>query len=172
MKRERSSDLTGMTEEWWGMRSEWFNPVLSPYRRQHRIKSFRPHFNPFQLIQIHFWERRPVTRDSFQMTEWWWNDRNEAGWLRFKIEPTAENCRNRGFLLVESSKSRPLIGREDLEKKSKGFTLIRKCPSMSTWLNHSDVIISGTRACQIRLGVVPYNNNQNNPVLNIVWLFY
>ena len=68
------------------------------------------------------------------MTEWWSNDRNEEGWLRFKIEPAAENCRNRGFLLVESSKSRPLIGREDPQKKSKGLTLIRKCPS---FLRHS-----------------------------------
>ena len=47
----------------------------------------------------------------------------------FKIELTAETSQNRGFLLVESSKSRPLIGREDPQKKSKGLTLIRKCPS-------------------------------------------
>ena len=47
----------------------------------------------------------------------------------FKIELTAETRQNRGFLLVESSKSRPLIGREDPQKKSKGLTLIRKCPS-------------------------------------------
>ena len=33
--------------EWRGMRSEWFNLVLSPIRRQHRIKSFRPHFTSF-----------------------------------------------------------------------------------------------------------------------------
>ena len=42
----------------------------------------------------------------------------------FKIELTAETRQNRGFLLVEGSKSRPLIGREDPQKKSKGFTLI------------------------------------------------
>ena len=47
----------------------------------------------------------------------------------FKIELTAKTRQNRGFLLVESSKSRPLIGREDPQKKSKGLTLIRKCPS-------------------------------------------
>ena len=47
----------------------------------------------------------------------------------FKIELTAETRQNRGFLLVESSKSRPLIGREDPQKKSKVLTLIRKCPS-------------------------------------------
>ena len=46
-----------------------------------------------------------------------------------EIEITERNCQNRGFLLVESSKSRPLIGREDPQKKSKGLTLIRKCPS-------------------------------------------
>ena len=43
------------------------------------------------------------------------------------------------------------------------------CHSIDTglfWL-----VLYGTRACQIRLGVVPYNNSQNNPVLNIVWLF-
>ena len=33
--------------EWRGMRSEWFNLVLSPIRRQHRIKSFRPHSTSF-----------------------------------------------------------------------------------------------------------------------------
>ena len=27
------------------MRSEWFNPVLPPIRRKHRIKSFGPHFS-------------------------------------------------------------------------------------------------------------------------------
>ena len=46
-----------------------------------------------------------------------------------EIELTERNCQNRGFLLVESSKSRPLIGREDPQKKSKGLTLIRKCSS-------------------------------------------
>ena len=46
-----------------------------------------------------------------------------------EIEITERNCQNRGFLLVESSKSRPLIGREDPQKKSKGLALIQKCPS-------------------------------------------
>ena len=32
--------------------SKKFNPVLSPYRRQHQIKSFRPHSSPFKLIPI------------------------------------------------------------------------------------------------------------------------
>ena len=57
----------------------------------------------------------------------------------FKIELTAETSQNRGFLLVESSKSRPLIGREDPQKKSKGLTLIRKCPS---FLRHSFILAS------------------------------
>ena len=54
----------------------------------------------------------------------------------FKIELTAKTRQNRGFLLVESSKSRPLIGREDPQKKSKGLTLIQKCPTF----HHSEVI--------------------------------
>ena len=57
----------------------------------------------------------------------------------FKIELTAETSQNRGFLLVESSKSRPLIGREDPQKKSKGLTLIQKCPS---FLRHSFILAS------------------------------
>ena len=44
-----------------------------------------------------------------------------------KIESTAKNSRNRDFLLVESSNSRPLIGREDHQQKSKGLALIQKC---------------------------------------------
>ena len=43
---------TRMTVKWCGMWSEWFNPVLSPNRRQHQIKSFRPHSSPFKLIPI------------------------------------------------------------------------------------------------------------------------
>ena len=62
---------------------------------------------------------------SRMIVEWWDEDRMAV----FKIELTAETRQNRGFLLVESSKSRPLIGREDPQKKSKGLTLIRKCPS-------------------------------------------
>ena len=64
------------------------------------------------------------------MVEW----RNEDRMAVIEIELTEWNCQNRGFLLVESSKSRPLIGREDPQKKSKGLTLIRKCPS---FLRHS-----------------------------------
>ena len=67
---------------------------------------------------------------SRMIVEWWDEDRMAV----FKIELTAETRQNRGFLLVESSKSRPLIGREDPQKKSKGLTLIRKCPS---FLRHS-----------------------------------
>ena len=45
--------------------SKKFNPVLSPYRRQHQIKSFRGHSNPFKLIPI-----------SFKVENQWsnWND--------------------------------------------------------------------------------------------------
>ena len=42
-------------------------------------------------------------------------------------EHTAQNTQNRDFLLVDSSNSRPLIGREDHQQKSKGLTLIQKC---------------------------------------------
>ena len=62
----------------------------------------------------------------------------------FKIELTAETSQNRGFLLVESSKSRPLIGREDPRKKSKGLTLIRKCPSFL----HSSLIPRSVQSFQ------------------------
>ena len=63
----------------------------------------------------------------------------------FKIELTAETRQNRGFLLVESSKSRPLIGREDPQKKSKGLTLIRKCPSFlhSSLISRSVLSVQG-----------------------------
>ena len=44
-----------------------------------------------------------------------------------KIECTAKNIQNRDFLLVESSNLRPLIGREDHQKNSKGLTLIQEC---------------------------------------------
>ena len=44
-----------------------------------------------------------------------------------KIECIAINSQNQDFLLVESSNSRPLIGREDYQKESKGLTLIQKC---------------------------------------------
>ena len=47
------------------------------------------------------------------IVEWWDEDKMAV----FKIELTAETRQNRGFLLVESSKSRPLIGREDPQKK-------------------------------------------------------
>ena len=50
--RLRINDQIGMTVEWSGMWSEWFNPMLSPYRRQHQIKSFRCHSTPFKLIPI------------------------------------------------------------------------------------------------------------------------
>ena len=42
-------------------------------------------------------------------------------------ERTAQNSQNRDFLLVDSSNSRPLIGREDHQQRSKGSTLIQKC---------------------------------------------
>ena len=67
----------------------------------------------------------PLALNDRMMVEW----RNEDRMAVIKIELTARNCQNRGFLLVEGSKSRPLIGREDPQKKSKGFTLIWKCPS-------------------------------------------
>ena len=50
---------------------------------------------------------------SRMIKEWW----DEGEMAVFKIELTAETSQNRGFLLVESSKSRPLIGREDPQKK-------------------------------------------------------
>ena len=50
---------------------------------------------------------------SRMIKEWWDEDEMAV----FKIELTAETSQNRGFLLVESSKSRPLIGREDPQKK-------------------------------------------------------
>ena len=50
----------------------------------------------------------------FRMIVEWWDEDKMAV---FKIELTAETRQNRGFLLVESSKSRPLIGREDPQKK-------------------------------------------------------
>ena len=63
-----------------------------------------------------------------------------------KIELTAKIRQNRGFLLVESSKSRPLIGREDPQKKSKGLTLIQKCPS---FLCHSFILPSFHKEIQL-----------------------
>ena len=67
-----------MTEEWWGMGSEWFNPVLSPYRRQHRIKSFRPHSIPSHLISILLSEREVLIwlewlRNDVEMGSEWFN---------------------------------------------------------------------------------------------------
>ena len=44
-----------------------------------------------------------------------------------KTEHTANNGRNRDLLLVKSSTSSPLIGREGHQNKYKGLTLIRKC---------------------------------------------
>ena len=43
-----------------------------------------------------------------------------------KTERTAKNSQNRDFRLVKSSNSRPLIGREGHQNKSKGLTLIQK----------------------------------------------
>ena len=78
-------------------------------------------------------------QNDLWMMEWLLNDRMMVEWRNedwmavIKIELTDRNCQNRGFLLVESSKLRPLIGREDPQKKSKGLTLIRKC---SSFLRH------------------------------------
>ena len=79
------------------------------------------------------------------MMEWLLNDRMMVEWRNedrmavIKIELTERNFQNQGFLLVESSKLRPLIGREDPPKKSKGLTLIWKCPS---FLRHSLILTS------------------------------
>ena len=53
---------------WEWMRSEWFNPVLSPIRRQHTIKSFWPHSPSFLSHSIHI-------RSSLSELDW-----NELGW--------------------------------------------------------------------------------------------
>ena len=65
---ERINDQTGMTVEWSEMGSEWFNPVLSPYRRQHQIKSFRCHSTPFKLIPISINVRS--SHQNGMMLEW------------------------------------------------------------------------------------------------------
>ena len=73
------------------------------------------------------------------MVEWleWRRD----GWvLKLILQPKTvkigasywSRAKIRGLWLVERT----------FKKKSKGFALIRKCPSMSTWLNHSDLIQS------------------------------
>ena len=54
--------------EWVEMRSEWFNPVLSPIRRQHWIKSFLPHSPSFLSHSIQI-------RTSLSELDW-----NELGW--------------------------------------------------------------------------------------------
>ena len=83
--------------------------------------------------------------DEILIGSWWWllNDRMMVEWRNedrmavIEIELTEWNCQNPGFLLVESSKSRPLIGRDAPQKKSKGLTLIRKCP---TFHRHSLIL--------------------------------
>ena len=59
--------------EWGGMRSEWFNMVLSLLKRQHHIKSFRPHSTPFKLIPISINVRS--SHQNGMMLEW----RNDVG---------------------------------------------------------------------------------------------
>ena len=61
--------------EWGGMTSEWFNLVLSPIRRQHRIKSFRPHFTSFHSHSSLIIDSLPWLR-----LEWAWMERNEV-WM-------------------------------------------------------------------------------------------
>ena len=65
---ERINDHSGITVEWSGMWSEWFNPVLSPIRRQHQIKSFRCHSTPFKLIPISINVRS--SHQNGMMLEW------------------------------------------------------------------------------------------------------
>ena len=72
-----------------------------------------------------------------------------------KIELKVKTCQNRGFLLVESSKSRLLIGREGPQKKSKGLTLIQKCQS---FLCHS-VILSSFDKKQLDTPASLYGNH-------------
>ena len=48
--------------------SKKFNPVLSPYRRQHQIKSFRCHSTPFKLIPISINVRS--SHQNGMMLEW------------------------------------------------------------------------------------------------------
>ena len=56
-----------------GMTSEWFNMLLSLLKRQHHIKSFRPHSTPFKLIPISINVRS--SHQNGMMLEW----RNDVG---------------------------------------------------------------------------------------------
>ena len=81
--------------------------------------------------------------DEILIGSWWWllNDRMMVEWRNedrmavIKIELTERNCQNRGFLLVESSKSRPLIGREDPQKNLRGWPWFEN-------VRHSSVILT------------------------------
>ncbi len=68
------------------MRSKWFNPVLSPIRRQARIKSFRPHF---PLIQAHPNIVQRYYRNGMMFK--WSNDCRMTGIWKFKFFSSPKN---------------------------------------------------------------------------------
>ena len=68
------------------MRSEWFDPVLSPIRRQARIKSFRPHF---PLIQAHPNIVQRYYRNGMMFK--WSNDCRMTGIWKFKFFSSPKN---------------------------------------------------------------------------------
>ena len=62
-----------------GMGSEWMNQVLSLYKRQHLIHSFRGHSWSFRCHSMgHF---KSLMLNDAWMTEWQWNER--FFWLHF-----------------------------------------------------------------------------------------
>ena len=111
------------------MTSEWFNMLLSLYKRQHHIKSFRGPFFHFCIIPHHEWplnglicccffirdstilNHSRVIQPSFKthlgldfifLFEWHWNDQMMAEWQVFQNSVFSALLKTASFLLIPS----------------------------------------------------------------------